>query len=269
MHTSRAQSHAAPALEAGPRRLRIASYNIYKGHYHDRGDGRSFAADIAGDPQLRDADVLLVQEAVVGTITPRKPPRDTLAVLGAALGGAPAATRFLGARHGHDARWGVAILSRHPARFHDVPLPRASPWPRGAIIAEIGPFLVASLHLDVGPALAPGRWWHMGRLLQALAAIDPAGQRPTIVAGDFNCERGSAHWRLRRAGFTGVELGDSTWSWARILRLRLDHAYVRQVHVVGSGVATAARGSDHRPIWIEVEAAPAVQAPLAVVQTVS
>jgi endonuclease/exonuclease/phosphatase (EEP) superfamily protein YafD len=59
----------------------------------------------------------------------------------------------------------------------------------------------------------------------------------------------------------------ATWSWARIVRLRLDHAYVRGAQVVGAGVATRARGSDHRPIWVEVETAAGGQLPPALVQT--
>jgi endonuclease/exonuclease/phosphatase family metal-dependent hydrolase len=244
------------------RRLRIVSYNVYKGNYlHDAADGaRSVTADFAASARLREADVLLVQEAVVGTLARGRPHRDAMTTLAGAIALTPDSpmrhhTRFLGEPHGHAAHWGVAVLSRHAARFHDVPLPRPrwSPWPRGAIVAEIGPFIVATLHLEVWPIGAPARRRQVATLLEALAAVPGVADRPVIVAGDFNCERGAAHDMLRRAGFRAAALSGPTWGWGGILRLRLDHAYVRGGHITAAGVESGARGSDHFPIWIEIE----------------
>lgn len=241
-------------------RLRVASYNIYKGNYlADRG-GRSVGADFRSSARLREADVLLVQEAAVGQMSRRAPHRDAISVLADAFGLEPARrgaahVRFLGEAHGHDALWGVAILSRTPAAFHDVPLPRPrwSPWPRGAILAEIGPFLVATLHLEVWPIGAGARRRQVEHLLGAIRSLDPEGLRPTVIAGDFNCEAGAAHRLLAGAGFEAAGLTETTWGLGPLLRMRLDHAYVRGARITASGVEHRARGSDHRPIWVEIE----------------
>jgi endonuclease/exonuclease/phosphatase family metal-dependent hydrolase len=261
-----ANAHAgdeAPRPDAARRRLRVASYNIYKGtHLGAAGaaSSRSIVADLGACPQVRDADVLLVQEAVVGALARTGPAIDAVATLGQAFGletpaGTAAHVRFLGESHGHAARWGVAVLSRQAARFHDVPLPRPrwSRWPRGAILAEIGSFVVATLHLEVWPIGAPARAQQVAAFLEALAGLPQSDRRPIVVAGDFNCERGAAHDLLLRAGFCAAPLAGPTWRWHR-LRLRLDHAYVRGARVLGAGVGRQAGGSDHLPIWVDLDA---------------
>jgi endonuclease/exonuclease/phosphatase family metal-dependent hydrolase len=217
--------------------------------------------DCARCDGLRGADVLLVQEAVVGAVQRGAAAIDSITALVGALGFPPAVdaarhVRFFGAPHGHAAHWGVAILSRYPAVFHDVPLPRPrwSPWPRGAILAEIGPFVVGTLHLEVWPIGAPARRRQIATVLETIAGLPGSGGRPIVLAGDFNCARGAPHDLLRNAGFTAVPMAAPTWSFAGV-RLQLDHAYVRGARVAAAGIEHTARGSDHRPLWAEVEAA--------------
>jgi endonuclease/exonuclease/phosphatase family metal-dependent hydrolase len=72
------------------------------------------------------------------------------------------------------------------------------------------------------------------------------------LAGDFNCETGGAHQVMQSNGFEPVPVPVPTWSLGP-LALRLDHVYVRNAHVVASGVEQRAQGSDHRPLWVDVE----------------
>lgn len=94
-----------------------------------------------------------------------------------------------------------------------------------------------------------------GRLLQAARLLDRVQQRPrrpTILAGDFNTLFGGLEGTdglLTGTGFDRVEVVDR-----RRLRPAIDHVFVRGLAAL-EGVELAARGSDHRPILVEVEVA--------------
>lgn len=276
-------SHPAPV------RLHVVTYNVFQARYMDesrpqdppppaldpdapptsvphrggrRAQGRSLLRDFATLPSLRSADVILLQEALEGTAR-GVAGLDTVATLARSLGVDAAATGVpYGASHtsfvgsvdrGHQ-RWGLGVVSRIPARFTPVPLPNAwwSPWPRSALVAEIGPWILITLHLEVWPVAAGARRRQMQAVVDALRGISGNSTRPVVVAGDFNCETGGPHQVLRRNGFDSVEITTPTWSFGP-LALRLDHVYVRNATVVASGVERQARGSDHRPLWVDVE----------------
>ena len=216
---------------------------------------------------MRAADILLFQEAIVVPPAAGRPGCDAVGELAAVWGAAaPGNTAFVGSRAG-DGRWGVGALCRGPARFTSLwlPRPRWSPWQRAALFVESGPWLVGTLHLEVWPIGAPARRAQMRTVLDFLAAHDGARGRPVVLAGDLNCERGAPHTELVRAGFRPALSGrEPTFAFAG-LRLRLDHIYVRGAVVEAAGVATAARGSDHWPVWAVVR----TDAPAANVDTPS
>ncbi len=248
-----------------PARLRLASYNLYKANHLDRPGphGGTLSSDFAELASLREADLVLFQEAMVGKPRPSDPAGDTLAAAAAGLGwegdpqkgghtpGQAVHRAFSGSPVRGGGRWGVGILSRYPARFTPCVLPKPwwSPWQRMALLAEVGPWLVGTLHLEVWPIGAAIRRAQMRRVLEAVAAIVPGGDRPVVLAGDFNCERGGPHEELLRAGFVPAPLGSAPTFARATLRLRLDHIYLRNARVEAAGVESQARGSDHWPVW--------------------
>ena len=260
-----------------PTRLRLASYNLFKARFldHPGPRGGTLREDFLRLPPLCEADVLLLQEAIVDPPGQDGPGLDTVGELASLLGwdastedgllaGAPAPgggeadalgrRSFLGAADRSGRRWGLGILSRFPAHFTSAWLPKPfwSPWRRGALFAEIGPWVVGTLHLEVWPIGAPARQAQMRAVLATLEGPLRGRDRPVVLAGDFNCERGGPHDELLRAGFLpALPRGEPTFAFAG-LRLRLDHIYVRGARVEAASVVTAARGSDHWPVWAEV-----------------
>jgi len=280
-----------PAVTA-PLRLRVVTYNVFQARYLQaraahgatvvapgrpapaavvagpgggRAEPRSVLQDFATLPDLQNADVILLQEAWAGP-NRAAPDVDTVAVLARALGVDPfqpaslrdtSHTRFHPSVRSGPAHWGLGIVSRVPARFTPVTLPNAwwSPWPRAALFAEIGPWILVTLHLEVWPVGDSARRRQMLAILEALQGLQGNTSRPVVLAGDFNCQGGGPHDVMRRSGFEAVALAAPTWFMGP-LALRLDHVYVRNARVVGSGVEGRARGSDHRPLWVDVERAP-------------
>lgn len=267
-----------------PLRLRVVTYNVFQARYlHPdapapgapsvsvpnrggrRDERRSLLRDFATLPCLQSADVILLQEALAGT-TGTASTVDTVATLARALGvdATPGAsphgtghTAFHPSVRNGASHWGLGILSRVPARFTPVVLPNAwwSPWPRAALFAEIGPWILVTLHLEVWPVGDVARRRQMQAILDVLGGLPGNSTRPVVLAGDFNCQRGGPHQVMRRNGFDPAPVKLPTWAMGP-LALRLDHVYVRNARVVVSGVEDRARGSDHRPLWVDVERAP-------------
>jgi endonuclease/exonuclease/phosphatase family metal-dependent hydrolase len=245
-----------------PAILRVASYNIFKARHFESQPGgaarRAVLDDVSGLASLREADVLALQEAIVGRLGPAaSPARDTVAEIAARLGvdgaGSGRHWSFRGVRLGRHREWGVGLVTRAPAVFQPVRLPKAvwSPWQRNALLAEVGPWLVVCLHLEVWPVIgAASRRRQIAAVLEALDRLDGGRGMPAVLAGDFNCQPGDAlHGELRRHGFAAaLPEGRTTFRLGR-LGLHLDHIYARGARVLDAGVETAARGSDHWPIW--------------------
>ena len=240
------------------RRLRITTYNIYKGNFFDRPGprGGSVLEDFDGLESLRRTDVLALQEAWVGPLGGDAVARNTVHELAARLGldgVLDGRARFVGVPH-RRGETGVALVCREPARYEAVRLPRPfwSPWPRGALFARFGPWLVGTLHLEVWPIGAPARARQMRRVLTAVDELTKQDPTPVVLAGDFNCQRGTPHELLRRAGFvSALPQWARTWSLGRFA-MHLDHIYVRGARVEDAGVLQTARGSDHWPVWAEI-----------------
>ena len=158
-------------------------------------------------------------------------------------------------------KWGNAILSRWPiVEDHKVLLPHADPYRdtrRIAVEVELdvagSPLRVYSTHTAT-PFLGLG-----ARLDQAEAIIDDAGDdMPVLIGGDLNtADPGSSgqtielfadhgfEWASHDATDTGSSFGlyDST----------LDYVFARDLEARASGIYRGENGSDHRPIWVELE----------------
>jgi len=132
---------------------------------------------------------------------------------------------------------------------------------RGAALAVLrcdgGSFAVAGMHLDL---VAEPRVRHVGELDRALTGMVPAGT-PTVVAGDINDVPGSAAWAQltedRLDVWAAIGEGDGFTYSAQNPRRRIDGIFT------GPGVVPISarvidstdvrRGSDHRPVFVELE----------------
>lgn len=238
------------APDAAATDLLVVSYNI------QYGEDIALALDDLRRTNLDQADVLLVQE-----MTPEGV--DTLA---AALG---LHARYQPASiHPHHGRpFGNAVLSRWPitaTTLHVLPHPH--PWTgqrRAALACDLDvagrPLRVISLHLAT-PVLSQD-----SRVEQAAAVLAELVDHPSgalVVGGDFNLSLPAElrtvrrHYR-RQAGLRLVNTGpDCTvrWNVGRLIGggCRLDLLFQRGLVVAAAGVATAARASDHLPIWVQL-----------------
>lgn len=222
--------------------LRVVSYNLLL--------GREVAVAVAalGSEPLAGADVILMQEMNAEAI-------DELA---AAL-----QLRYVlypaSVKHGQD--WGNAVLSRWPlVDDHKVLLPHADPYTnsrRIAVAARVDfdgvDILAYSTHIAT-PSLGLG-----ARLDQVEAILDDAADvAPALIGGDFNtADPGSADqmidllggreftWASDDATATGTAFGltDAT----------LDYVFARGLSARASGTFTGEAGSDHRPVWVEID----------------
>lgn len=132
---------------------------------------------------------------------------------------------------------------------------------RGAALAVLrcdgGSFAVAGMHFDL---VAEPRVRHVGELGRALTGMVPAGT-PTVVAGDMNDVPGSAAWAQltedRLDVWAAIGEGDGFTYSAQNPRRRIDGIFT------GPGVVPISarvidstdvrRGSDHRPVFVELE----------------
>jgi len=240
--------------DGSPLRLRIVSYNVNFGLGGDTAGVRA-VADL-------DPDLVLLQES-----------NDAwAAAFTAGLGGELPHHRFTPPPD--MPAGGMGVLSRWPILAVDQLAPPEDglffAW-RVVIDAPGGPFQVLNLHLR--PPISKGGSWVVGyfstggiREREAAVhaeALDPA--LPALVTGDFNEERGGPAIDLfERRGFTDVLAAFApdrrTWEWpvgGITLRMQLDHLmYDAGWLAAGAGVADAGR-SDHRPVWADLERAPA------------
>ena len=252
--------------------MRLATFNIL--HGKSLLDGEVDLDRFATAVRSLDADVLALQEVDCGQ--PRSQGADQAAVAAAAMGareyrfvatmaGVPG--NWSPASHDHrpeDARYGIALLSRHPVRsWHTIELPGlrgrvpvvfpgsrtltiVQDEPRVAVVAMLdtpdGPLTVIATHLT----LIPG--WNavqLRRLVRQVRALP----RPLIVLGDLNL---AGSWPSRVAQMRPL---------ASALTFPLA-APVRQIdHILGMGLLRSTSDgvgldlglSDHRALVVEVE----------------
>jgi len=243
--------------------LRVASYNLAR----QRDPNRALPADLRAVA----ADVWLLQEVRL----PRaKGPSGSTATSGElrALFDDPgwhfavARVNPIDSRAASDVEAQV-IASRLPIlRAEAWPLASASTRRRVALAAwlDVGGSELLVVNTDHEPGFLSLAATQDGHRRDLVAHLEHYRGTPTIVGGDFNTV-GNV-WRLRtsradaraarralaQAGFAAaVALPAATFS-AGIVDGWLDHLFASGVRVDGGGVASAARTSDHRPIWISV-----------------
>jgi len=236
--------------------VRVASLNL------DKKSGSELIVKLSAEPDLRKADILLLQEVVD---SPRfHGAEDAAKALGMQFVFAKAFTLE------GDTNEGLAILSRYPLGAHRaVPLARnqlhfknririallsdiAMPWGRTQVIC---------IHQDN----RINEEEKIRQLHDVWPAIDPNG--PAILGGDFNT--GDFYWishiipipqaqhqrealiqDARRHGFiTNLGAGPATY---HIPGQKIDWIFVRNLKPLDSGV-TRIRFSDHNSVWITVQ----------------
>jgi endonuclease/exonuclease/phosphatase family metal-dependent hydrolase len=214
----RATPAAPPRPPRDPARLRAVHWNIEHGNRYE-----PIAAALATHPDLRDADLVFLNEADVGMA--RSGNRDVATDLGATLGFHSAwAPLFLETTSGRDddpasaagrgneeALFGLGLLSRFPIgglRVIELPSPRHQHFDiqrmygrHIALAAEIerpgAPFVAVSTHLEVQRT-------RDHRAVQARVLMESFRdeRRPIALAGDFNShtfDRGLWHSPLSGA----------------------------------------------------------------------
>ncbi len=150
-------------------------------------------------------------------------------------------------------RFGLAVLTRHPLRRHQVvelgQLPR-DPVRRAALVVEAdteaGPLAVAGVHMA---HLTKGSPLHFARLRRAVGG---ARETEAVVAGDMNL------WGpplvVALAGWRRAVRGPTWPAWRP--HSQLDHLLVSPSLEVVAGEVLGFSGSDHRPVVAELAARP-------------
>ncbi len=235
--------------------LRVVTFNVH------RISGAALTRAVLADEQLRNADIILMQEVYKSNDC--SPACEVAAALGMHSMYAPGH----GAQAGSD---GVAILSRTPLRdAHVIELPDNFVMFNGgrrvalAAFTTIGatPVQLVAVHLENRISVAKRRA-QLAPVLQFAKQTDVA----TIITGDMNTSpftwaggilpfpaRQGRHLEdlARSAGFdTPVVNSGPTTPW---LSMKLDAIYTRNVRVLHHGVAKHVTASDHYPLWAELE----------------
>jgi endonuclease/exonuclease/phosphatase family metal-dependent hydrolase len=228
-----------------PAQLKFVSYNI-----DFTSNLNAQIEDLKNIPSLKDADFVMLQEAVGN----RDGTTNTVEAFARALKMnyvfAPGCVLF-------GVNYGNAILSRWPiGNFHKVLLPLSDADNQRIALgatARIGnrEIMVYSLHLTVKFKDTIGS--DTSRSLQVKAFTDEAEKNPnvpTFFSGDFN-NVNPFGWKkvlqvVQNAHFTAVP--DKGWTF-KTHHFTLDHAFEHGFDVVANGIAYEATGSDHAPIW--------------------
>ena len=225
----------------GPPTLRLASYNT-----RDFLDDRHAAARVV---RAIDPDVLCLQEV----------PRRLLAGRRVRAFAQECGMRWGG---GHRGSGGTTVLTaprvtRLALEHHRLPvLPGVRT--RGYAVARVAlgdrpPVTVVSVHLSLSPGQ---RVRHVRRLL---AAVEPGGPAVrTLVAGDLNEGQDGAAYGVLAAHHRLATGGVATFPvWGPDKALDVVLASPDLVVHPGASVALdeddVRAGSDHRPVWVEVE----------------
>lgn len=225
--------------------MKVVTWNIELGQNVEQA-----AAEIHSNPDLREPDVLLVQEM---------DPEGT-ALLAQILGldyryAAPA-------RHPETGKlFGNAVLSSWPMGEAVVtPLPHTAPVQgqqraatSASVIVDGVEIMAHSIHLET--VLLDVR--RRVQQVQAITAtVNQRSTKPCVVGGDFNAASGRSLRNFDRplvdAGLTRITSGLTT-TFRRFGRgYSLDHVYTRGLDVQNVGVDPNAGASDHQPVWAHV-----------------
>ncbi|MBK6708979.1 MAG: endonuclease/exonuclease/phosphatase family protein [Chloroflexi bacterium] len=221
-----------------PSQIRVVSWNIRFGE-----EMATAVAEIRRNPNLADADIVLLQEM------------DEAGVARLAQALAYNYVYIPASVHSHHGRnFGNAVLAKWPiSQPEKLLLPFANPSNGQRRIAAKAVVNVGDLPLTVYSVHTETYWLNsLGRRAQATAVVRdiPVGQSPVIVGGDFNTI--SKTDRARLVGqFTDVGLARAltapTVSIAGI-DVTADYLFARSLAVAAVGSAETA-ASDHAPVW--------------------
>jgi endonuclease/exonuclease/phosphatase family metal-dependent hydrolase len=256
----------APMARAAPpdNILRVATWNTFRA-----ADPEMLAREYFESPELSKADVLMIQEVETHASEDSSRASRLAAALGMTYVFAPA--RQEGYLHG------IMIASRYPitnARVMRLPLGTApfNQNPRNALAAEIDlgtqMITLVDMHLDVriGP---------VDRIRQMHPAVTQIPE-DVAIGGDFNTNPWA--WVGGTAPLTSTEaiigqdqakviddymseLGfqipigpdEATFNRPLLDHMRLDNVFVRGYKVLGQGIAKDVDGSDHWPVWVDLQ----------------
>lgn len=244
--SSRRSGTVATTDRPRPDSLRVVSYNIQYGEQIDQA-----LADLQADPDLHNADILLLQEM----------DGDGVAAMARALD-----LNFVyypaSIHPHHDKQFGNAVLSRWPITASRLlVLPHKHPLSgdlRTATSADIDVDGVQVRAVSVHTATVV--LGQEQRLAQAQTVADSltAVAGPLVIGGDFNTVtqyEGSLLRRIfRDAGCSAVHLppGSTIKGWkSGVLgdETVLDHIFYRGLQAGDSRISKTALASDHYPVW--------------------
>ena len=228
-----------------PAQLLVVSWNVQFGV-----EAAAAAAALLESPQLRDADLILLQEMdEQGTELVAR-------TVGLEYVYVPASVHPQTGRN-----FGNAVLSRWPLTDPGVvSLPYTSAvqgQPRQVVhaVAHVGPVRIraCSVHTEVA-TLSPAK---RRRQFAAIGDVTRAGQDELLViGGDFNTltRRGIEAVTSRLAS---IGAGRATEGAGPTLRrggreFSLDHIYARSLTPMSCGVVAGLGASDHRPLWVRL-----------------
>ncbi len=250
--------------------VRVATYNIYKQN-NQRGLDRVFKA-------LSSIDVWVLQEVAADEAPPSDDPypiRPFPEKLRLAL---PEALQQNTLYVGLNGREGIAVASRFPILSYEiVPLNHTSSKARAALAVRLksengSEFLVVNTDHEVG-FLNLGffdRKKQLQSLLDYFTAHSELDSIPTLIGGDFNT---AGEWGKVGTGLTSPQEIEATYGLFAglgfqpltdklkkrhtfqkfIIKRELDHLLVRNLAPGKWNRFSAIKGSDHMPVWTEVE----------------
>jgi len=255
----RAVSPPPPAGPGGPvwgapdRPLRVVSFNIL---HNQRG-----AAQVEDTIRRLSPDVVFLQEVESRDVVPMA------AALGMQQHYHPRAYHASENLAGRRASWGNLILSKHPLySAGSIPNPGGGSFGVWAVtVIDNRKFLLANVHLSATWKMNPAHIREQGNhrhkeLTNLVTAWRDLGAPPMIVGGDFNQIPFGNNYAVMTEHFTDAldVLGrnDTTFR-SGILRTRIDYFLLTPQWRPIDGTVVESDASDHKPIWVDVQAAPA------------
>ncbi len=237
----------APDAPRSAGTLRVVSWNIQFGVEID-----AAALELAANPHLRDADIVLVQEL----------DEDGTARLAEQLSlnfvyAAPGVHQQTGRNFGN------AVLSPWPLGEPEViRLPYKASVRGQSRVLTLSEVTVGSLAIRTGsvhtevPSMSSAK--RLRQFDQIAAAIAGPSVDRAVVGGDFNTvsRRGIAALteRMEAVGAKRISTGAGTTLRRTGQEFALDHIFARGLEPLATGVVSGCTASDHRPLWVTMRA---------------
>ncbi len=225
--------------------IKVVTYNIKLSEQIE-----SAIEDLNQSPQLRDADIILLQEM----------DEDGVAIIAQRLRYNfvyyPASLHYK-----HEKNYGNGILSKWPIKDHrKIVLPYAHPMNRQIRIAAIATIMVEDFEILTYSVHTEMFWLGAKKKLDQVDAVLRSVAdhfEHVIIGGDFNTntENGVRETEklFTRAGFLRASKGAGTTSKLNLLGLtdfKLDHIFVKGLTPINCGKCEEAQSSDHYPVWV-------------------